>query len=155
PWTSTSPGYDANKNTAYGFDLEKAKALLAQAGVTGLEMDALVQANNAEVLAFSQVYQSDLSKLGIKLNILKLEQAAWLDSVNKATYRGMWSGATAFPHLEPPKTSQTSRALPPTANSSGFVQDKYTQLVTQANAEPDKAKRKAIYDQLNDLFIDE
>jgi peptide/nickel transport system substrate-binding protein len=156
PWTSTSPGYDASKNNAaYGFDLEKAKGLLQQAGVTGLEFDALVQANNAEVLAFSQVYQSDLSKLGIKLNIQKLEQAAWLDQVNKVTYRGIWIGGIAFAQLEPATTFQNSRGLDPTANSSGFVQDKYTQLVTQANAEPDKAKRKELYNQLNDLFIDE
>ena len=155
PWTSTSPGYDASKNAAYGFDLEKSKALLGQAGVTGLEMDALVQANNAEVLAFSQVYQSDLSKIGIKLNIVKLEQAAWLDQVNKVTYRGIWIGGIAFAQLEPATTFQNSRGLDPTANSSGFVQDKYTQLVTAANAEPDKAKRKDLYNQLNDLFIDE
>jgi peptide/nickel transport system substrate-binding protein len=155
PWTSTSPGYDASKNTGYGFDLEKAKALLGQAGVTSLEMDALVQANNAEVLAFSQVYQADLSKLGIKMNIQKLEQAAWLDQVNKVTYRGIWLGGIAFAQLEPATTFQNSRGLDPTANSSGFVQDKYTQLVTAANAEPDKAKRKDLYNQLNDLFIDE
>jgi peptide/nickel transport system substrate-binding protein len=155
PWTSTSPGYDASKNTGYGFDLEKAKALLGQAGVSSLEMDALVQANNAEVLAFSQVYQSDLSKLGIKMNILKLEQAAWLDQVNKVTYRGIWIGGIAFAQLEPATTFQNSRGLDPTANSSGFVQDRYTQLVTAANAEPDKAKRKDLYNQLNDLFIDE
>jgi peptide/nickel transport system substrate-binding protein len=155
PWTTTSPGYDAAKNNMYGFDLEKAKALLGQAGVTNLEMDGLVQANNAEVLAFSQVYQSDLSKIGIKLNILKLEQAAWLDSVNKVTYRGIWLGGIAFAQLEPATTFQNSRGLDPTANSSGFISDTYTQLVTTANAEPDKAKRKAIYDQLNDLFLDE
>ena len=69
------------------------------------------QANNAEVLAFSQVYQSDLSKLGIKMNILKLEQAAWLDSVNKVTYRGIWIGGIAFAQLEPATTFQNSRGL--------------------------------------------
>ena len=155
PWTTTSPGYDAAKNNQYGFDLEKAKSLLGQAGVTGLEMDGLVQANNAEVLAFSQVYQSDLSKIGIKLNIQKMEQAAWLDQVNKVTYRGIWLGGIAFAQLEPATTFQNSRGLDPTANSSGFVDEKYTQLVTAANAEPDKAKRKELYNQLNDLFIDE
>jgi ABC-type transport system substrate-binding protein len=118
-------------------------------------MDGLLQANNAELIAFSQVYQADLSKLGIKLNIQKLEQAAWLDQVNKVTYHGIWLGGIAFAQLEPATTFQNSRGLDPTANSSGFVADKYTQLVTAANAEPDKAKRKDLYNQLNDLFLDE
>jgi hypothetical protein len=34
-------------------------------GVTNLEMDGLIQANNAELIAFSQVYQSDLAKVGV------------------------------------------------------------------------------------------
>ena len=74
---------------------------------------------------------------------------------NPVTYRGIWLGGIAFAQLEPATTFQNSRGLDPTANSSGFVSDTYTQLVTTANAEPDKAKRKAIYDQLNDLFLDE
>ena len=57
--------------------------------------------------------------------------------------------------MEPATTFQNSRGLDPTANSSGFVSDTYTQLVTAANAEPDKAKRKQLYTQLNDLFLDE
>jgi peptide/nickel transport system substrate-binding protein len=155
PWTPSSPGYDATKNGLYGFDLEKSKALLAQAGVTGLEMDGLIQANNAELLAFSQVYQNDLAKIGVKLNIQKMEAAAWLDQVNNVKYRGIWLGSIAFAQLEPATTFQNSRGLDPTANSSGFVNDTYTQLVAAANAEPDKEKRKQLYGQLNDLFLDE
>lgn len=155
PWTSASPGYEPEKNAHYAFDLEKAKALMAQAGVTSLEMDGLIQANNAELVAFSQVYQADLAKIGIKLNIQKMESAAWLDQVNNVKYRGIWLGGIAFAQLEPATTFLNSRGLDPTANSSGFVQEKYTQLVTAANAEPDRTKRRQIYSQLNDLFLDE
>ena len=155
PWTSSSPGFEAAKNQHYTFDLEKAKSLLGQAGVTSLEMDGLIQANNAELVAFSQVYQSDLSKIGVKLNIQKMEAAAWLDQVNNVKYRGIWLGSIAFAQLEPATTFQNSRGLDPTANSSGFVNEKYTQLVAAANAEPDKEKRRQLYAQLNDLFLDE
>ena len=155
PWTSSSPGYEAAKNQHYTFDLDKAKSLLGEAGVTSLEMDGLLQANNAELVAFSQVYQSDLSKIGVKLNIQKMEAAAWLDQVNNVKYRGIWLGSIAFAQLEPATTFQNSRGLDPTANSSGFVDEKYTQLVAAANAEPDREKRRQLYAQLNDLFLDE
>ena len=155
PWTASSPGYEAAKNNHYAFDLEKSKSLLSQAGVTNLEMDGLIQANNAELIAFSQVYQSDLAKVGVKLNIQKMEAAAWLDQVNNVKYRGIWLGSIAFAQLEPATTFQNSRGLDPTANSSGFLSDTYTQLIAAANSEPDKEKRRQLYVQLNDLFLDE
>jgi peptide/nickel transport system substrate-binding protein len=155
PWTASSPGYEAAKNGHYTFDLEKSKALLGQAGVTNLEMDGVIQANNAELVAFSQVYQGDLAKVGVKLNIQKMEMAAWLDQVNNVKYRGIWLGGIAFAQLEPATAFLNSRGLDPTANSSGFVQERYTQLVMAANAESDREKRKQLYSQLNDLFLDE
>ena len=39
PWAIISPAYDAAKNNTYGFDLEKAKSLLAQSGATNVEFD--------------------------------------------------------------------------------------------------------------------
>jgi len=33
PWPTYSPAYEAAKNTSYPFDLDKAKSLLASAGV--------------------------------------------------------------------------------------------------------------------------
>ena len=41
-----------------------------------------------------------------------------------SNYRGIWIGGIAFAQLEPATTFQNSRGLDPTANSSGFVQDK-------------------------------
>ncbi len=39
------------------------------------------------------------------------------------------------------------------ANQTGYKSDQYAQLVQQSVTEPDAAKRKAIYDQLNDLIL--
>jgi ABC-type oligopeptide transport system substrate-binding subunit len=75
--------------------------------------------------------------------------------VNNVKYRGIWLGSIAFAQLEPATTFQNSRGLDPTANSSGFVNERYTQLVAAANAEPDREKRRQLYAQLNDLFLDE
>jgi len=35
----TSPAYDATKNAAFGFDLDKARSLLAQAGTPNFHLD--------------------------------------------------------------------------------------------------------------------
>jgi peptide/nickel transport system substrate-binding protein len=39
PWPSFAPAYEAAKKNAYAFDLDKAKSVLNQAGVSGFEMD--------------------------------------------------------------------------------------------------------------------
>ena len=39
PWPANSPAYEPAKNNVYAFDLDKAKALLTQAGVSNLALD--------------------------------------------------------------------------------------------------------------------
>jgi ABC-type transport system substrate-binding protein len=68
PWLPGSPAYEASKQDVYPFDMEKAKTLLDQAGVSQIEMDMLFTAS-AEANVLTQIYQADLAKLGIKMNI--------------------------------------------------------------------------------------
>ena len=44
PWRSNSPAFEPAKQNAYAFDLDKAKSLLNQAGVSNLTLDMLVAA---------------------------------------------------------------------------------------------------------------
>src|SRR5262249_1461393 len=39
PWSADQPAYDAGKNSQYAFDLDKAKSLIQQSGVTERELD--------------------------------------------------------------------------------------------------------------------
>jgi peptide/nickel transport system substrate-binding protein len=38
-WYPTSPAYDASKDATYAFDLDKARALLAQSGASDVALD--------------------------------------------------------------------------------------------------------------------
>lgn len=155
PWGPNSPAYDATKDSTYHFDLDKAKSLLQQAGVSTLEIDLITLSGSAETDAFNQVYQADLATIGVKVNIKPMELAAWVDTVNNVKYFGVWVGGIAYTQLEPSTALLSSRGLAPTANSSGFVSDRYTQLVTASASEPDPAKRKQLYQQINDILLDE
>ena len=65
-WSPSSPAYDAAKNKTYNFDLDKAKSLLQQAGVSGLTTDIIVSsASPLNTLGFLQIYQADLAKIGV------------------------------------------------------------------------------------------
>ena len=53
--------------------------------------------------------------------------------------------------VSPPFSS--SKAFAPAGNNSAFKSERYTQLVNQAATEPDPAKLKPVYSELNDLFL--
>jgi peptide/nickel transport system substrate-binding protein len=159
PWADFSPAYDKAKADAYPFDLDKAKSLLTAAGVTGpVSGDVIMQNSSAELTAFAQVLQSDFAKLGITLTLKPQEQASYLDIVNNWKYQGFWLGGGSFTQLDPATGFTKSRALSVTGNSSAFTTPANAaavELVGRATTEPDPAKRKQIYSDLNDMLLDE
>ena len=153
-WRQGSPAYEAAKANAYVFDLNRARALLQEAGVAQTEIDCLLVTSTEGGIA-CQIYQADLAKLGIKMNIRVLETAAWLDQVNNRKYSGLyWSGAS-YGQLAPGSTFGGTKAWDPFNNNQGFQSDLYAQLVTAAGTEVDPVKQKQIYAQINDLILDE
>ncbi len=155
PWDGHSPAYEAAKANYFTYDVDKAKALLAEAGLSGAEMDILPSAAQPELALFCQLYQGDLANLGITLNIQNLDPAAWVDEVNKRQYHGIWASTVVVPLGEPASAFTNARGTDPRSNNEGFQSDTYSQLIAAAGTEPDLDKRKHIYSQLNDILIDE
>jgi peptide/nickel transport system substrate-binding protein len=155
PWPPGSPAFEASKQNRYTFDLDRAASLLKAAGVSGLELDCNVLAAWPQLVSFAPVYQADLAKIGVKLNIRALELAIWVDEAVNRKYRGMYLANSTFAQLEPSSTLSNGRATDPNSNNSQFQDDRYAQLIAAASAEPDATKRKALYAQLNDILLDE
>jgi peptide/nickel transport system substrate-binding protein len=153
PWDPTAPANEAAKQTAYAFDLERAKSLLSQSGVGEVEMDITIFPN-AEGPAFSQLYQGDLARLGIKLNLQTPDQAALLDLLNNDKYRGLYY-LPAARAASPGSELSTDRVYDPKTNISGYQSDAYTQLVNAATVEVDAARLQQVVSQVNDLLLDE
>ena len=106
-------------------------------------------------MSFAPVYQADLAKIGVTLNIRALELAIWVDEAVNRKYKGMYLSNSTFAQLEPSSTLSNGRATDPNSNNSLFKDDQYSQLIATAASEPDASKRKAIYSQLNDILLDE
>jgi peptide/nickel transport system substrate-binding protein len=159
PWPNTSPAYDDAKANGYPFDLDKAAAMLKDAGFSGsFTGDVIMQNSSAEVTAFAQILQGDFAKLGITLNLKPQDVAAYLDVVNNWKYNGFWLGGGSFAQLDPATAITKSRALSVTGNSSAFTSpanEAAVALLGRATTEPDPSKRKQIYSDLNDMLLDE
>jgi peptide/nickel transport system substrate-binding protein len=155
PWTSASPAYEATKNGFYTFDLDKARALLAQAGASGLTFDFMANPVNNETTGFGQIFQSDLAKIGVTLNIKNYDGATWLDQVNGRKFNGVYFAAGNYFNLSPSTAFTNGKAFNPDLNNSAYKSDTYVQLITTGATETDPGKLKMAYSQLNDLLLDE
>jgi peptide/nickel transport system substrate-binding protein len=158
PWEPNSLAFNAVKDNANAYDLDKAKALLAQAGASNLAFDLVVSTGNQsqEFNSLAQLYQSSLASLGINLTIKPYDTATYLDQINNHKYTGAYTGTIAYAAMEPVTRMANSRHLDPSGNSNtGYTSPKYVDLFNAASAESDNAKRKAIYEQVNDLMLDE
>ncbi|HEU0166805.1 MAG TPA: ABC transporter substrate-binding protein [Chloroflexota bacterium] len=153
PWPHYSPAYDAAKNSAHAFDLDKAKSALAQSGATNVEMDFTYPTTFPELAQLGQIYQQDLAQIGVKLTLKGTDTAGALDVMQKVAYTGIAAITGMFSQLQPGTLFVVARMWNYMANQAGYKSDQYAQLVQQSVTEPDAAKRQAIYSQLNDVIL--
>jgi peptide/nickel transport system substrate-binding protein len=156
PWPPVSPAFEAAKQNFYTFDLDKASALLKEAGVSSAEFDLIVTNSSPLLVDFAPVFQADLAKIGITLNIRPLDFATFVNEIiPDRKYRGLMLANTTYAQLEPSSLYTTARQTDPVSNNQGYSDAHYTELVTSVSSEPDATRRKALYAQLNDLLLDE
>lgn len=132
----------------YAFSVEKAKALLAEAGFgKGLELSAVVSNVSAQ-LPVMQIIQAQLGKVGIKLNMNVVDHATYQSLVRKDTSALVFYGAARFPTAEPVLNEfYLGRATvnTPTAGSN-FSHCRVADAAIEAAArEGDPAKQKALW----------
>jgi ABC-type transport system substrate-binding protein len=119
-----------------------------------LDVD-IYTSTTGEITDFCQIYQGDLATIGVNLNIKPTDNAAFSSIVNTRKYAGLYTASATTPS-EPSTTMIYSAGFNYTGNhNSGFTSDTYKQLVMAVSTEPDVAKRKELYSQLNDLLVDE
>jgi peptide/nickel transport system substrate-binding protein len=154
-WLPGSPAYDETKNNYFSFDLDKAGALLKEAGVGPFELEYLISPNFPELSDLGQIYQADLAKIDVKLTIKQVDSATFFDMINNRKYPGMYAITSARAQLQPGSMLLTGGSTNPAGNNSGFKSDLYSQLLDASTTETDPQKQKQIYAQLNDLLLDE
>jgi peptide/nickel transport system substrate-binding protein len=156
PWPNGSPAFDAAQNSTVKFDLDKAKALLAQAGVgSGLELpitfNTQVTATNGKL---AELLQADLATIGVKLTIKSLENTVFQQTLNEAKFGGLFTHGHGFSNESP--EALFVQAFPfRKQNASNFTSPDFARLADAMQDETDPAKLKAIYSDMNKLLLDE
>ena len=162
PQASPIPnGFDGTAGLAEpAQDLDTAKQLLADAGVTDLSLDATYPSFNVYGVDFStamQKVQTDLKEVGINLELNPVEIAVWADKI----------GGDGIPvtmlYFAPDHTDSSQyvqyfgmiEATQWQGWSKGTVNPAEAGLLEQAFATQDLAERQDLYNQLAQAMIDD
>ena len=138
----------------YSRDLDKAKALLKEAGVAdGLEMDLMVVSSDNQSVTDAQVIAANLADIGITVNIRQLDVSTWLADQadgNFDAYLWSWIG-----NLDPSDFYYAQHHSGGGFNAQGYSNPEVDQLLDAAATETDQAARKALYDDAAKLIVDD
>ena len=137
-------------------DVEKAKALLAEAGVTDLTLN-LVALTDSTTQAIAQIIQANLAEAGITVEIQPAEEATYWAVGDKTAGEGYKSLELALMNF--------AGGIDPTENLVWFRPDQigvynwsffdspeFEALYQQGLTEQDEARRTAIFNRMEDLM---
>ena len=144
-------GYDETLATTYAFDPDKAKALLAAAGVTNASFD-LYNRNNATWPLIGQLIQADLADVGVTANLVSLEDAQFfpkLGSDEVPAFLNDWTWDNGDPDNILNSLYVGDRAK----SRLGYANPQVAQWIADGQTEADPDKRKAIYLQIQQQLL--
>jgi peptide/nickel transport system substrate-binding protein len=147
------PGYEPR--ILYKTDIEKAKQLMKEAGVSGFETN-LYHNNNTPRPEVAQVIQASLAKIGIKVTLNQMvgSQLMPLYRAQKTDlFLGGWGPDYNDPHTNAqPFADHTSKQL---AYRNAYENDQTAKMVQDAGVEMDDGKRIALYQAANKILQEE
>jgi peptide/nickel transport system substrate-binding protein len=154
PFATSSPAYDATKDHYYTFDLDKARSLVSSSGVSEPALDFNYTVVSAEWAGIAQVYQADLAKVGVKLNLKPVDPVTLNTELRGRTFTGVMTGTVPLGAVSP--TQQAFNPYySPLVSFSGFKSDTLTRLADGLQHEVDPAKQTQVYAQWRDYVLDQ
>jgi peptide/nickel transport system substrate-binding protein len=152
-WVSPSHPYYQPSSPIRPRDVEKAKALLKEAGVTlPVSIDYMVP-KGSEYEAVAQVVQSMAAEAGFDLKIRLIEFATSFKEVQAGNFQVFqinWSG-----RIDPDGNSYVFLHTGAPQNDGGYSNPEADRLMEDARLTSDFAERKAIYEKLAKIIIND
>ena len=141
-----------DKLVPYEYDVEKAKALLAEAGYpNGFEVEVLVRAGNAVYEQMAVVLKQQWAQIGVTANILSLESATAVAKYRALEHEITFSGWTN--DMNDPMQQVEYVVIPEVVSAyyTQWVNQEAIDLVQAGKLELDNKKREDIYLKIQEL----
>ncbi|MFC7548083.1 ABC transporter substrate-binding protein [Plantactinospora sp. GCM10030261] len=137
----------------YNRNLDQARQLLGQAGVSGLTMDLMVTSEYPETVTAAQVIAAQLKEIGITVNIRTLDFAQWLDEQGKGNFDAFMLGWLG--NVDPDEFYYAQHHSKGTFNFHKYANPAVDKLLDQARTQTDQGARKQLYDQAAKQIVDD
>jgi peptide/nickel transport system substrate-binding protein len=157
-WPPNSWGYFADLQGKVGFDLDRARALLKEAGLeNGFDTELITSTKSAYGMTeFAQIFQADLKKIGVNCKIIDLESAQY-------QARGADGKIIMMVHnygrgnVDPGSTLTGAKAWYTEREGAWthFESPEYDRLRQELQSTMDREKRKTICRKIQELALDE
>lgn len=154
PIPSSAFGYDGSLQ-GYGYDPEKAKELLKEAGYeNGFECSMWVD-DDQVYTQVATVIQSSLAEIGITMNIEPMKQSTKLDRLVK--HEDFDMNIAYFNNIVGDADYNLYSNLAPESKSNHcyYNNQKVSDLITEGRSTFDDEKRKAVYKEIYGILLDE
>ncbi len=146
--------YNESLDGYFSYDLEKAKALLAEAGFPeGFEATVTVPSNYQHHVNAATVIADQLSRAGITLKIESVDWATWLSRVY--TDRDFQSTVIALTSEFTPRDVLNRYVSDARNNFIGYENPEYDRVFQMIGNEPDENIRIEQYRQLQELLAED
>lgn len=140
----------------YQPDLERAKALLAEAGFAdGFQTTITCSPQYPEFVAASVVLQQQLAQIGIEAEVVQLEWGQFVSDTSRAKGWNYDIKITAFTFYPDPDGYLYNSWHTDSSSNYTYSNPDYDGIVTTARSEPDVAKRHELYNQAQQILLDE
>ncbi|HWA51159.1 MAG TPA: ABC transporter substrate-binding protein [Dongiaceae bacterium] len=147
---------------AYPYDPEKAKAMLAEAGVTDLKTDLwympVQRPYNPDAKKMAELMQADLAKVGITAELKTFEWGEYRKRLQAGEHMmGMlgWTGDNGDPDNFMGVLLSCGSAREGGQNIAKWCDEGFTKLIDEAKASSDVAQRTKLYEQAQVIFHDQ
>jgi len=157
-WPPNSWAYYKDLEGKIGYDIEKAKALLKEAGLErGFDTEILCSSQiRFGDAGLAQILQADLKKLNINARISDTESALYNTRINKADIQ-ILIHAYGRANRDPGSTLTGAKAwyVEGEGGWTRFTSAEYAQLRKELNSTLDRERRKALGRKIQELVLDE
>jgi peptide/nickel transport system substrate-binding protein len=134
----------------YPYDLDKAAALLAEAGASDLSFSLEILTGYPEAEQIARVWQASLAEIGVTLTPNVSELSVWLDAYVSRNYDASWN---VFNVGGDPNSFFDVIMTPHLADD--FPNQQVADLVAQAKSISDQDARAELYAQLQAIMVEQ
>jgi peptide/nickel transport system substrate-binding protein len=158
PWAPASPAADPSYNDLYAYNLDKAKALIKESGLSEAEMSGwklLVNGGDESSVLISQLVQSSLTRAGVKIPLDLKQGAEFFDALLKGNFDAVFG---AIGNVQKFPTRVTTNSIYRTTNNPVLGDPNPHPAYVAAIERVDRtfgsgADVKAAYDNLNKALV--